>query len=184
MRLILRGAICAVAICIGSFQNASAQAYRLLTADDFQGTPHPNTGVIAYTNCSIDFRYEAYRKNGYYQLDFNIRLLLNRDRSWMDKDRVTSQAMLDEILKHEQGHYIIAYMEQQELLREVGKTRFEADYQYRAQQIFDRIDAKYKELNRNYDDDTGHMTNRTQQNSWDVYFRRRLEYMPPISYNQ
>ncbi len=180
MRLIFRRVICAVVLCVCYHQATLAQSYHQLTADDFEGAPRSHSGVIAYTNCTIDFRYEAYRKNGYYQLNFNIRLLLNRDRSWMDKEHVTSSEMLAEILKHEQGHYIIAYLEQQELLREVGKTRFEADYQYRAQQIFDRIDAKYKQLNRDYDEDTGHMTNRGQQNSWDVFFRRKLEYMPSI----
>jgi ribosome assembly protein YihI (activator of Der GTPase) len=64
-------------------------------------------------------------------------------------------------------------------LREVGKTRFEANYQNHAQEIFDRIDAKYQQLNKDYDEDTEHMTNRIQQNSWDVYFGRKLEYMPP-----
>ena len=63
--------------------------------------------------------------------------------------------------------------------REVGRTRFEADYQYRAQEIFNRIDAKYKQLNQDYDEDTGHMTNRVQQVSWDKYFQKRLDFMPP-----
>lgn len=178
MRLILKRVICIIILYVVYQHNAWAQSYHQLTANDFEGAPRSHSGVIAYTNCTIDFRYEAYRKNGYYQLNFNIKLQLNRDRSWMDKERVNSSEMLAEILKHEQGHYIIAYLEQQELLREVGKTRFESDYQYRAQQIFDRIDAKYKQLNRDYDEDTGHMTNRTQQNSWDVFFRRKLEYMP------
>jgi hypothetical protein len=178
MRLILNRVICVIILFVAYQHTACAQPYRQLTADDFEGLPRARSGVIAYTNCTIDFRYQAYRKNGYYQLNFNIKLMINRDRSWMDKERINSSAMLEEILKHEQGHYIIAYLEQQELLREVGKTRFEADYQYRAQQIFDRIDAKYKQLNRDYDQDTGHMTNRVQQNSWDVYFRRKLEYMP------
>ncbi|MGZ3813174.1 MAG: DUF922 domain-containing protein [Mucilaginibacter sp.] len=164
---------------VWSFQAASAQPYRQLTVNDFEGTPRSHTAVIAYTNCTIDFRYEAHRKNGYYLLDFNIRLNMNRDKSWMDRSRITSQEMLAEILKHEQGHYTIAYMEQQELQRTVADTRFGADYQYRAQEIFDRIDAKYKQLNHDYDEDTGHMTNRVQQNSWDAYFRKRLEYMPP-----
>lgn len=178
MRLILKRVICVIMLYVAYQHTAPAQPYHQLTVDDFEGTPRSHNNVIAYTNCTIDFRYEAYRKNSYYQLNFNIKLQLNRDRSWMDKGRVNSSEMLAEILKHEQGHYIIAYLEQQELLREVGKTRFEADYQYRAQQIFDRIDAKYKQLNRDYDEDTGHMTNRVQQNSWDVFFRRKLEYMP------
>jgi len=179
MRLILQRVICAIILYAGCYQAASAQPYRKLTAADFEGTPRSHTAVIAYTNCSIDFKYQAHRKNGYYLLDFDIRLVMNRDKSWIDRSRITSSEMLEEILKHEQGHYIIAYLEQQELLRDVGRTRFEADYQQHAQEIFDHIDAKYQQLNQDYDEDTAHMTNRVQQNSWDVYFRKKLEYMPP-----
>jgi hypothetical protein len=169
-----------VALWVFCVRQASAQDYHQLTIDDFQGIPHTDEpGIIAYTNCSIDFRYEATRQRGYYQLNFNIRLLLNRNRSWMDKSRVTSRDMLAEILKHEQGHYFIAYMEQQELLRAVSKTVFRADYQYEAQNIFNRIDAKYKQLNIDYDNDTQHMVNREQQNTWNAYFQKRMAYMPP-----
>ncbi|MDB5133614.1 MAG: hypothetical protein JWP37_217 [Mucilaginibacter sp.] len=179
MKIGLGRIICAAVICVWSIQAAKAQSYRQLTAADFEGAPRSHTGVIAYTNCTIDFQYQAYRKNGYYSLTFDIQLMMNRNKSWMDKSRISSSEMLAAILKHEQGHYIIAYLEQQELLRTVGKTRFGADYQRIAQEIFDRIDAKYKQLNLDYDEDTGHMTNRVQQNSWDAYFRKRLEFMPP-----
>ena len=158
-----------------------AQSYHQLTIDDFQGAPRNNSqGVIAYTNCTIDFQYRAHRQNGYYRLDFDIRLILNNYKSWIDKSRITSTEMLAEILKHEQGHYIIAYMEQQELLRTVAKTVFHEDYQYDAKNIFDRIDAKYKQLNLDYDADTRHMLNRGQQQSWDAYFKKQLEFMPPV----
>jgi hypothetical protein len=179
MKINIGRILCVLIIGLGSIRMASAQPYQQLTIDDFEGAPRSHIGVIAYTNCTIDFRYQAFRKNGYYLLDFDIKLMMNRDKSWMDKSRVTSPEMLAEILKHEQGHYIIAYLEQHELLREVGKTRFGADYQQRAQEIFDRIDAKYKQLNLDYDEDTAHMTNREQQHSWDVYFSRKLEFMPP-----
>jgi hypothetical protein len=168
-----------IAIGILGTLNAAAQSFHQLAIDDFAGVPRENSrGVIAYTNCTIDFRYEATRKNGYYSLDFNIRLILNNNKSWMDKGRVKSREMLAEILKHEQGHYTIAYLEQQELLRQVGRTRFGANYQAEAMNIFNHIDAKYKQLNYDYDEDTQHMINRTQQSSWDAYFKKRLEYMP------
>lgn len=177
--IFLRTALIAALFISGSLGRVLAQPYRQLTAADFQGAPHPDRGSIAYTNCSIDFKYIAQRQNGFYRLNFNIRLILNSYKSWIDISRVKSPEMLAEILKHEQGHYIIAYMEQQEMLRELSKTRFGADYQQAAMEIFNRIDAKYHQLNLDYDEDTVHMTNRVQQHSWDVFFRRRLEYMPP-----
>ena len=159
--------------------NSGAQSFHQLTLDDFEGVPRANAGVvIAYTNCTIDYRYRATRKNGYYLLDFDITLILNHDKSWVDKGRVSSREMLAQILKHEQGHYNIAYLEQQELLRQVGRTRFGDDYRNVAMSIFKRIDAKYEQLNKSYDDDTQHMQNQVQQSSWDAYFKKRLEYMP------
>ena len=156
-----------------------AQTYHQLTMNDFEGMPRTNNGgVIAYTNCSIDFRYLANKEKNYYRLNFDIQLTLNHNKSWMDKQKISSADMLSEILKHEQGHYLIAYLEQQELLRAVSKTVFYADYQYQARAIFNQIDAKYKQLNLDYDEDTRHMTNREQQQSWDAYFKKRLEFMP------
>jgi hypothetical protein len=46
---------------------------------------------------------------------------MNNYKSWMDKARITSAAeSLAEILKHEQGHYNIAYLEQQEVIRSMN----------------------------------------------------------------
>jgi hypothetical protein len=157
-----------------------AQPYRTLTADDFRGIPGNGGEVVAYTNCSIDFKYQARRERNYYLLNFDIELAMNSNKSWIDRRQITSSAMLAEVLRHEQGHYIIAYMEQQELLRTVTKTVFYGDYQAQAAAIFNRIDAKYKQLNHDYDEDTQHMVNRQQQQSWNAYFKKRLEYAPPI----
>jgi len=185
MRLILGpkiiGRLLGTAItCLFVVPYCSAQGYHQLTADDFQGrTGNISMGVIAYTNCTIDFQYLAHKQKNYYLLDFDIRLILNKDKSWIDMRRVTSDAMLNEILKHEQGHYMIAFMEQQELRRTLGKTVFRDDYKYTAQDIFNRIDAKYKKLNVDYDADTQHMLNREQQHSWDLYLNKQLEFMPP-----
>jgi predicted secreted Zn-dependent protease len=104
---------------------------------------------------------------------------MNRDRSWIDRSRITSKELLTEILKHEQGHYNIAYLEQQEVIRTMTRTRFTSNYRQEAMDIFNSIDAKYKQLNIDYDEDTRHMQNRQQQRSWDIYFNKRLEYMPP-----
>lgn len=159
-----------------------AQNYRQLTADDFQSAPLANSrGVIAYTNCSINFSYQPTLSNNTYILNFNVILTINRDRSWIDKSRVTSRELMTEILKHEQGHYNIAYLQQQEVLRTLTRSRFTSNYKQEAMAIFNRIDAKYKQLNIDYDEDTEHSQNHQQQHSWDVYFNKRLATMPPES---
>lgn len=172
----------ALAFVITGIKGASAQPYRQLTSADFQGVPRPRMfGHIAYTNCTINFHYEAQRvSRDDYRLQATVTLTMNRDRSWLDNQKISSRKMLEEILNHEQGHYIIAYMQQQEVLRQINRTRFDANYARQAQALFDRIDAKYKQLNDNYETDTRHMQDRVQQRSWDVYFKKRLTYMPPV----
>ena len=136
--------------------------------------------MIAYTSCYIDFNYRATNdKRNNFNLTFDIRLSFNRDKSWIDKKRILSGNHLAEVLKHEQGHYAIGYMEQQELIRALSKTRYTANYQAEARTIFDRIDAKYQQLNYNYDTDTRNSLDKTQQHSWDEYFKKRLITMPP-----
>jgi hypothetical protein len=171
-----------VAVLCLCFADAFAQPYKTLTADDFIGKPTPGYGeVVAYTNCSIDFRYEAHHEKNYYLLNFTVKLTMNNCVSWIDRTRITSPEMMAEVLRHEQGHYDIAFMEQQELLRAVSKTVFYADYQQAAMNIFNRIDAKYKQLNSAYDADTDHMRNRVQQQSWNAYFKQKIDFMPPLN---
>ena len=158
------------------FTAANAQPYHKLTIDDFQGMPNYSNGeVVAFTNCSIEYGYTAKPEKNYYVLNFNVRVLMDNDQSWMDKHKIYSAEMMAEVLKHEQGHYNLAYLEQQELLRTVSHTVFYANYRKVAQNIFDRVDAKYQQLNLDYDNDTQHMTNREQQHSWDMFFKKHLE---------
>ena len=158
-----------------------AQNFHQLTADDFQGAPRPESGAIAYTDCYIYFNYVPHYRKNFYVLDFQVELKLNNDKSWIDKQRITSRQMMQEILKHEQGHYNIAYMEQQEVLRAVSKVVFHEDYLEVAKNIFHTINTKYQQLNLDYDEDTNHSLNRVQQHSWDLYFAKRLAYMPPLA---
>ena len=153
---------------------AVAQPYKRLTSADFQGEPNGPAGDIGFTNCSITYTYKAHNEGGYYKLDFTILLLMDHYASWIDRTQVNTPEKMVEILKHEQGHYNLAYLEQQELLRTVSHTVFRGNYHAVADAIFDRIDAKYKQLNIDYDADTQNSTNRVQQQSWNAYFDRAL----------
>ncbi|MFD2148496.1 DUF922 domain-containing protein [Mucilaginibacter antarcticus] len=168
-------------LCLNIANPAAAQPYRQLTTSDFRGTPRPGAnGAIAHTKCSINFRYEGVGQGNSFRLVSNVSLMVDPYYSWIDLKRVTSPKQLDRILNHEQGHYMISYMEQQELTRQVNRLTFDAyNYKYQASNLFNRIHAKYEELNRNYDAGTQNMRDEEQQRSWDVYFKKRLTFAPP-----
>jgi hypothetical protein len=175
--------ICAAGLVLGAGNLAVAQdGFRQLTASDFRGTPRTTAeNAVAYTNCSIDFKYHVHGEDNLYKLAFDVQVVLEKEKSWIDRRRITSQRMLTEVLKHEQGHYNIAVMEQQEILWIAARTRFDANYKVEASNLFNKIHAKYEQLNASYDEDTQHMLDGTQQHSWDVYFQRRLAYMPSVA---
>jgi len=184
MRLILVRMICALGVTLCADNLAIAQSsYRQLTANDFRGSPQvTGDSTVAHTKCTIDFKYHLNGvRGGAYQLTFDVRVLMRRDRSWIDFRRITTRAMLQRVLNHEQGHYNISCLEQQEILREASRKRFTENYNYEARALFDRIHNKYQLLNENYDIDTRHMLDSKQQHSWDVYFQHRMLYAPPIA---
>ncbi len=172
-----------IAIWVGCAYGARSQNYyHQLSVDEFAGKPGGIPGMVAYTSCYIDFRCRVTNdKRNNINVIADVQLIFNRDKSWIDKRKVSSATMMADILKHEQGHYTIAYMQQQELIRTVNKTRFSANYQVEANAIFDRIHAKYQQLNNNYDTDTRNSLDKVQQHSWDEYFKKRIMYMPPSS---
>ena len=183
MRFIFVGVICAALwVTCTNYATAQSSFYHQLSADEFMGKPNGTPGMVAYTSCYIDFNYRATNdKRNNFNLTFDIRLLFNRNESWIDRKRILTGNHLSEILNHEQGHYTIAYMEQQELIRTVSKTRFTANYQAQAKAIFDKIHYKYQQLTENYDNDTSNSLDKTQQHSWDEYFKKRLITMPPAA---
>lgn len=182
LRLVRVMFVLTLCLCTGKVVLAQ-DSYRQLAAADFRGQPQPGANnAIAHTKCTINFHYEAQGQGDDFRLLCNVRLAVDNSRSWIDMKRVTSQQMLTRILNHEQGHYNISYMEQQELLRLVNRTRFD-EYNYRTQanNLFNAVHAKYQQLNENYDIGTENMRNAEQQHSWDVYFQKRITYMPQIA---
>ena len=132
----------AVALMIIVRNEAMAQGYHQLTPSDFMGIPKPRvTGHVAYTNCTIDFKYRAYRDNdGSYRLYATVQLILNRDRCWLDTRNINSKPMMDEVLNHEQGHYLIGALCVLEFLRRVEskKNQMQANFEDLVVQTFDR----------------------------------------------
>ncbi|MCD8741117.1 DUF922 domain-containing Zn-dependent protease [Mucilaginibacter roseus] len=158
------------------------QGYKTLTVNDFQGLPRrSNFAAVAYTNCSISYNYSVKRIRGVFRIDFEVSLLMNKDKSWLDRSRVKNPEMLAEILRHEQGHYDIAYLQQQEVLRAFNRTQFGRDYSMVIADIFNRIDAKYQQMNADYERETNHMQNREQQLVWNRYLQKKVSNLPPLT---
>lgn len=165
----------ALACCLLGNSVVKAQTYRQLTADDFAGPIPPNSGFyVAHTSCNVFMNYNVRNLRSNYHLTFDIQLKLNRERSWLNRKIANTPESLAQVLRHEQGHYQIAYLMQQEMIRELNAYHYTGDYQHQANTIFKRIDDKYRHMNEDYDEDTQHMQNRKQQTAWVNFLDREL----------
>jgi hypothetical protein len=153
--------------------SADAQMYHRLTVADMAGAP-TDAGYVAYTNCYVGYSYQPTRHNGVYNIDFNVQLYLNTNRSWIKMDLVKNQNMLQEILKHEQGHYNIAWLMRNELYSVFTRHRYSANYQYEIASLFKQIESKYHKMNEDYENQTQHMDDAANQQKWNTWFNRQL----------
>ncbi|WP_158828830.1 DUF922 domain-containing protein [Mucilaginibacter lacusdianchii] len=178
--------MCTVALCLLGISTVKAQqAYRQLTPNDFTGTIPAGSGMyVAYTSCSVSMNYQASPgRNGYYQLAFDVQLVMNRNKSWMNRKIINTPEMMAEVLRHEQGHYQLAYLMRQEMLSSLSQARYTANYQAQVNAIFSRVNEKYKQLNADYDDDTNHMLDRKQQDAWINWLNKEISQINSLAMN-
>ncbi|OCX51157.1 hypothetical protein BEL04_20835 [Mucilaginibacter sp. PPCGB 2223] len=157
---------------------ASAQYYRRLAASDFQGVPSAGNQALAYTDCDVKYTYQATGRNNSYSVDFNVQLVFNRDKSFIHLNWIKDQDMLLQVLRHEQGHYNIAYLMRAELYRAFRQAHYTANYAQEIGAIFRQVDAKYQKINADYERQTMHMQNDIKQEEWNAWFSRAIDNAP------
>jgi len=151
-----------------------AQPYRKLTTRDFMGAP-ASDGFAAYTYCYVSYSYQPTRHNGNYNIDFNVQLNMSPAKSWISYAQVNNTTLLKDVLKHEQGHYNIAYLMKNELYSVLSHHRYTANYQSEIAALFREIDSKYHKLNADYEAETQHMADIRGQLKWDQWFSKQLD---------
>ncbi len=152
-----------------------AQSYHRLAARDFAGNPPADNGDIAYTNCYVGYSYNVSRRNGNYNIVFNLQLSLNTNQSYIRLEQVKTREMLDQILKHEQGHYNIAYLLKCEANSVLTHHHYTSNYQAEIIDLFKQVEAKYHKLNADYEYQTQHMLNIQNQDKWNGWFSHQLD---------
>lgn len=153
---------------------SKAQPYRKLSVADFTGVPPTDNYFAAYTFCYVHYSYTATRRNGIYNLVFDVQLEFNGQRSWIRRDQINSNTTLANVIDHEQGHYNIAWLMRNELNYILSHHRYTANYQNEITNLFKGVDAKYRKLNDDYENQTIHMTDRKKQLRWDNWFNTKL----------
>jgi hypothetical protein len=155
-----------------------AQYYQRLAARDFTGTPPAGENFLAYTNCNVQYTYQVTRHNGQYSLDFDVEVVFNKDKSYIRFNNVSGNDMLLHVLRHEQGHYNIAYLMKCELSSVFKHHHYSANYEQEIVYLFKQVETKYHKINEDYENQTQHMQNDASQEKWNAWFSRALDSVP------
>jgi hypothetical protein len=144
---------------------------RLLTWEDFTGRPDKTSPWHAFTYWNITTRYDAFNFKGD-TAKWNVIVTLEFGKnSWQKKDKVT-----DTLLKHEQGHFDVGILCAMELDRRIRNTAFfRSNYQAKLNELVKEVIDKYIGIEKQYDSETDHFTNREQQWKWDAFFASRIK---------
>jgi hypothetical protein len=160
-----------------------AQSYHRLAARDFAGTPPPENGDIAYTNCHVDYTYQVIHHNNDYDISFNVQLNMDNYHSYIRLDHVRDREQLLQILRHEQGHYNIAFLLKCEAYSVLTRHHYTANYHREIDYLYKQVEAKYLKMNEEYESMTDHMLNTQNQEKWNAWFSRQIDNVSLASAN-
>lgn len=144
-----------------------------LTWNDFAGVPDRGSSFGANTYWNLNYRLEgAGSKHDTVTLSgFVAKLEFDRKLSWVKDGKQTQ-----ELLQHEQGHFNIGLICQNEFLRQVNSTIFlRSGLAAKLQYIFTKVLDQYKAMSIQYDEETDHSANTEAQNKWNDFINKELK---------
>lgn len=140
-------------------------ANRKLTWSDFKGKPDPASPNAALTNSGINVEFGFNDK----KLVHTIRCRFNTDKSW-------GRIKTDYILNHEQGHFDITEIHARLLHKELSAYEFNAKTVNKdINNIYDGVMKLHVSAQQNYDLETNHSLDSTQQKLWDSKIDQMLK---------
>lgn len=174
--------IVATSICVLFFYSGQSQKIyingeetnRLLKWKDFTGKPAYIDRFAARIMWRINHKMVRDSTSSpfrYKSPQWEVHLYFDGNHSWV-KGR---QKTLD-LLEHEQGHFnngILCLQEITDSIRVPDYFISNTFFQFR--QLVNKIEAKYRELDEEYDDETNHGLNRREQTRWNWHFRKYVK---------
>lgn len=140
-------------------------ASRKLTWNDFRGKIDPASTNAALTSSGINVEFGFNDK----QLTHSIRCRFNKEKSWV---RIKNEY----ILNHEQKHFDIAEVHARLLHKELREYKFKAATVNKdINDIYNGVMKLHVTAQKNYDQETNHSLDTTQQKLWDKKIDEMLD---------
>ena len=143
---------------------------RLLTWDDFQGAPQPNSIAGAITCSGFAYNAGITINEDVMHINIGVYTYFDKVKSWKKPIVHT-----DYHLEHEQHHFDITLLGAERFIEEVRKAHFTRDnYKELLNEIFDRVYQDDSELQETYDAQTEHSINKEMQYAWNLKINKAV----------
>lgn len=146
---------------------------RPLIWDDFRGQPDNGSAYDANTFWNITYNINgiSFKGDTAKITRFSVILKLEESLSWSKPEKQTAV-----LLKHEQGHFDIGLICQQEIISLLNNTvLFKTNFKDKIPAIFSSTLQKYRLLQEKYDAETDHSKNQAAQDSWNNFIAATLK---------
>jgi len=127
----------------------------------------------AFTSYKFNLKTKLVKVDGNtLKLNFDVIFKLDSSKSYMDADRLGVDVAL---LNHEQGHADIGVIYARKLSKELAKAVFyQNGYNAKITSIFNQVNELMLKANANYDEQTQHGTDKTEQLRWKKIIEKLL----------
>lgn len=145
-------------------------ASRLLTWNDFRGSPNPVSDFVATTNSGMSFTYSYSIRNGKREISFEVKSYFYPNSSWYLKEDASPY-----ILKHEQTHFDISELLARKLRKRLDAATFSDNLKPEIEAIYRQVEEERKEMQDAFDKESDHSKNKTGEAKWEAYVAQQIE---------
>lgn len=144
---------------------------RMLTWDDFRGTPVQEGRAAAITVSGFGYNADVLRTDTEGTINIQVYCYFDQDKSWVKKEHKN-----DYVLNHEQLHFNVSYIAAIEFVNKLRNTKFTAgNYKTLLPQLYADGMKRMEQLQMEYDSETRNGLDKDIQAKWDERLRIALE---------
>ena len=132
-----------------------------LTWPDFQGTPNDNVSS-AITSSGIGYHFNLHRTDDSAWFTFTVNCTFSKEKSWVLPDKKT-----DYVLRHEQNHFDITYINALSFIEKLKKLSLSVkDYKNEIATVYRESTKELNKMQNDYDTETKNGQDKIKQEEW------------------
>ncbi|MES2429514.1 MAG: hypothetical protein V4556_01180 [Bacteroidota bacterium] len=139
---------------------------------DFQGIPTDTDNTAAITSSGIGYNFKLHRTEDSSSFTFIVNCTFSKTKSWV------KEAKNDYVLKHEQNHFDISYINTLLFIKKLRAANFSStEYRKEITRLYRETANELAIMQNNYDTQTLNGRDKDKQKEWDEKIEKQLKLL-------